>query len=196
MALTLGLLSWSGLALARGTPDVPNAAAAFERMKGLVGTWEAVAGDGRKATVRSELVAAGSALLERYLDPKMPAGSERITLYHLDGERLLLTHYCVAKNQPQMRLTHYDPENGVLSFDFLEATNLPDPNAGHMHRARFRSAASTWARWPVPSWSTRRPSPSGWFERKDRSAKAGHASSSLPPRSSPAGSMRCSRSFT
>jgi hypothetical protein len=145
MALTLGLLSWGGPALVGGTPDVPNAAAAFERMKGLVGTWEAVAADGRKATVRYELVAAGSALLERYLDPKMPAGSEMITLYHLDGERLLLTHYCVAKNQPRMRLTHYDPAKGELSFDFLEATNLPDPNAGHMHRARFRLEATRYS---------------------------------------------------
>jgi hypothetical protein len=60
-----------------------------------------------------------------------------VTLYHLDGDRLLLTHYCMAKNQPRMRLASFDPLRGELRFEFLDATNLPTPAAGHMHRARY-----------------------------------------------------------
>jgi hypothetical protein len=56
----------------------------------------------------------------------------------LDGGRLLLTHYCMAGNQPRMQARAFNPESGELEFQFLDAGNLPDPNAGHMHNARFR----------------------------------------------------------
>ena len=124
----LALVSSSALAA-----DGPNAAAAFERLKGLVGEWEAVQANGQKATSRFEVIAGGSALLER----ETGMGSEMITLYHLDGDRLLLTHYCMAGNQPRMRLTAFDPATGELAFEFLDATGLPNPAAGHMRRARF-----------------------------------------------------------
>jgi len=132
--LALGVLALvSSPALAAGAPDGPNAAAAFERLKGLVGEWEAVQANGQKATSRFEVIAAGSALLER----ETGMGSEMITLYHLDGDRLLLTHYCMAGNQPRMRLNAFDPATGELAFEFLDATGLPNPAAGHMRRARF-----------------------------------------------------------
>lgn len=118
--------------------DAPNGAAAFERLKGLVGVWEVTKPAGQTATVRYELMASGSALVERYADSSMGAGSEMITMYHLDSDRLLLTHYCVAGNQPRMLLKRFDPATGELDFDFLDATGLPHENAGHMRRAHFR----------------------------------------------------------
>src|SRR5713226_971817 len=69
-----------------------NDATAFARLKTLVGEWEADTKMG-KAHVSYELIAGGTAL-------KMPA---MLTVYHLDGERLLLTHYCMAGNQPRMQ---------------------------------------------------------------------------------------------
>lgn len=137
IALALAFLAFARTP-AEEKPDRAAAAEAFERLTELAGVWEASLANGHKATSRYEVVAAGSVLLERYADTSQPAGNEMVTLYHLDGDRLLLTHYCMAKNQPRMRLTAFDPANGELAFDFLDATNLPDPSAGHMHRARFR----------------------------------------------------------
>lgn len=97
------VLGWIAPRLeAAESPDTKSAGAAFEKLKGLAGTWQAVGTDGKKKRTTYELVASGSTLLERYVDEGMPSGSEMITLYHLDGGRLVLTHYCMAGNQPRM----------------------------------------------------------------------------------------------
>jgi hypothetical protein len=54
----------------------------------------------------------------------MGAGNEMVSMYHLDGARLLLTHYCMAKNQPRMQLALCGPATGELRFEFLDAKNL------------------------------------------------------------------------
>jgi hypothetical protein len=110
-----------------------NDAAAFDRLKTLVGEWE---GDTRmgRAHLSYELIAGGTTLVEKETGESMPA---MMTVYHLDGDRLILTHYCMAGNQPRMQARSYDAESGVVEFQFLDATNLP-AGAGHMHNARFR----------------------------------------------------------
>jgi len=130
LALALAAMVWL-----KGDGN-PDAAAAFERLKQLAGTWQATAGDGKGAVTRFEIVANGSALLEKYSDPKMGAGGEMVTLYHLDGSRLVLSHYCIAKNQPRMQLASYNPASGEMTFEFLDATNL-SAGSGHMHRAQY-----------------------------------------------------------
>jgi hypothetical protein len=60
-----------------------------------------------------------------------------ITMYHLDGDNLMLTHYCVANNQPRMRAENISADLKEIAFTFVDATNLPDPNAGHMYKAVF-----------------------------------------------------------
>jgi len=60
-----------------------------------------------------------------------------VTIYHADGNRLALTHYCAAGNQPRMRSDK--PAAGeALRFSFVDATNLPSPDAGHMHSMAIR----------------------------------------------------------
>jgi hypothetical protein len=108
--------------------------AAFARLKTLLGDWEADTQMG-KARLNYELIAGGTAIVERETAEKMPA---MLTVYHLDGDRLLLTHYCMAGNQPRMQARVFNPESGELEFQFLDATNLTTPGAGHMHNVKFR----------------------------------------------------------
>jgi hypothetical protein len=108
-----------------------DAAAAFARLKALVGEWESDS----KARVSYELVGAGTALVERETMPGMPP---MLTVYYVDGERLLLTHYCMAGNQPRMQARRINAAAGEIDFDFLDATNLASPSAGHMHTAKVR----------------------------------------------------------
>lgn len=109
-------------------------AAAFARLKTLAGDWEADTRMG-KAHLNYEVIAGGTALVERETAEKMPA---MLTVYHMDGDRLLLTHYCMAGNQPRMQARAFNPESGELQFQFLDAGNLANAGAGHMHNARFR----------------------------------------------------------
>src|SRR5262249_6714086 len=81
------------------------------------------------------LIAGGTALVEREQGENMPAME---TVYHLDGGRLVLTHYCMMGNQPRMRAVAYDAATGEVKFDFVDATNLASPAAGHMHNATLR----------------------------------------------------------
>ena len=127
----------SPLAVPAGEPkSVPttDATAAFARLKSLVGEWEANTSSG-KAHLSYELVSGDTALLERESSDAMPS---MVTLYSVDGGRLLLTHYCMVGNQPRMQAKAFDPASGELQFQFLDATNLSSPSAGHMHNAKIR----------------------------------------------------------
>jgi hypothetical protein len=53
-----------------------------------------------------------------------------LTLFHLDGSRLLATHYCGQGNQPRLRLTRASERS--FDFRFQDATNLVDPASAHL----------------------------------------------------------------
>jgi hypothetical protein len=109
---------------------------AFSHLKGLVGDWDVESSHG-KAHSRFELIAGGSVLLEHFTEP---GGQEMLTAYHLDGSRLVLTHYCLAGNQPQMVAEKFDSVSGELDFAFAGGSNIA-PGAGHMHDAVFHLAS-------------------------------------------------------
>lgn len=115
------------------TPQATEASSAFARLKTLAGEWQSDTKDG-KARISYQLVAGGSALLER---ESMEGTPPMLTVYYLDGDRLLLTHYCMAGNQPRMQEQRFDANSNEIEFAFLDATNLASPGAGHMHNAKL-----------------------------------------------------------
>lgn len=129
-ALLLGACASSGLHAAN-----PDARAQFERLKQLAGTWSTPRpADVGNDTVRYTVTAGGSALLEEMF-PGDPNGM--LTLYHLDGPDLVLTHYCSAGNQPRMRALPSEPD-GTIPFAFDGGTNVDPDRDGHMHALRVR----------------------------------------------------------
>lgn len=135
LALTIAsCLGSSGAAFAQATKDPANAAQAFDKLKTLAGHWEATTDKGKVST-SFELVSGGTALVEHM---SMAGEKEMLTVYYVDGNRLLLTHYCEAGNQPRMRAAAFDPKTNLIDFDFVDATNLPDAGAGHMHHVTVK----------------------------------------------------------
>jgi len=126
-----------GAAVSAGEPET-NAKLAFEQLKSLAGRWETTTPDGKKALLSLEVVANGSALMEREEVEENAQRSSMVTLFHLDGDRLILTHYCMAGNQPRMRVESFDPQKRTFAFTFLDATNLKTPNDGHMRRVVYQ----------------------------------------------------------
>jgi hypothetical protein len=116
-----------------GAPPAMDSSAAFDRLRSLAGTWETKTDKGL-FRVNYEVISGGSAVVERVMVDKVPME----TIYHLDGARLLLTHYCMLGNQPRMEAREFDPETGELRFEFLDVTNLSSPAAPHMHNAKFQ----------------------------------------------------------
>jgi len=104
-----------------------DAQKAFSSIKALPGTWEGDTNMGPvKVTFRS--TAGGSAVMSEILGKE-----DMITMFHLDGARLLMTHYCAAGNEPRMQAS-LSADGKVITFNFVDATNLPSPDAPHMHR--------------------------------------------------------------
>jgi len=103
----------------------------FEKMKALVGAWQGTSKDGKSVKATYTLVADGSAVMET-LEPGTE--SPMITMYHPDGSRVMMTHYCSAHNQPRMRAEAASADPKALTFNFVDATNLSSPTEGHMER--------------------------------------------------------------
>lgn len=131
----LGIAILSSSTLMAAVPDKDSdATAAFARLKTLTGQWEATSDKG-KVTSSIELVSNGTALLEKI---NVPGEGEMVTVYYLEGNRLVLTHYCSAGNQPHMKAASFDPNSGQIRFDFAGATNLASAGDAHMHAATFK----------------------------------------------------------
>jgi hypothetical protein len=104
----------------------------FEQLKSLAGSWEGTL-DGNPLKVSLRVTSMGNALMH---EMRGTGPDDPITMFHLDGDRLILTHYCDAGNQPRMA-ARISPDGKTIVFDFLEATNLLSSQAGHMQRVTF-----------------------------------------------------------
>jgi hypothetical protein len=145
-AMALGGLVLAGEATASAKPG--PGAAAFEKLKALNGEWQGTVQtkDGPAVRVSYRTTANGSAVLED-LFPGTP--HEMLTIYHLDGDKLVLTHYCAMANQPRMSLT--SSTSGELVFDFAGGANIKPDVDPHMHSARInlRDADHLESEWVV-----------------------------------------------
>jgi len=104
-------------------------------MKTLVGSWEGNGSEGGaalKTSARFQLVSDGS-VLAAWLGEGSP--HEMVTMFHMDGNQLMATHYCAAHNQPRMVLVNGGDQNRLV-FKFKDGTNI-QPDAGHMQQVAF-----------------------------------------------------------
>ncbi|MBO0911778.1 MAG: hypothetical protein J2P13_08300 [Acidobacteria bacterium] len=108
----------------------------FDAMKSLTGEWEGKNQMGDPVEISYRLTAGGSALMSEIRSSTERKAEDMISMIHMDGERLLLTHYCHAGNQPRMQAS-ISPDGKTVTFDFVDATNLRDSQPGHMQRVIF-----------------------------------------------------------
>ena len=135
MRLRRWALALAGALLLVQTP-ADAGVVAFDRFAALAGDW--VAAESGEMVKKGDLVAryrltgAGTAVVEE-LFPGTP--HEMLTVYHRDGEDLVLTHYCMTGNQPRMRARPTDAARIAFAFD--GGTNLDPARDQHMHSASF-----------------------------------------------------------
>jgi hypothetical protein len=119
--------------------DRTTSLAVFERIKKLDGAWRARSTKGWEENQQFHVIAKGSAVTSESIPGANSTGTANaplapmLTVYHMDGDRLLLTHYCEAGNQPRMVATSVEDDGRTVHFSFLDATNLASNSAGHMH---------------------------------------------------------------
>ena len=104
---------------------------AFEQMKTLVGKWT---GDSPMGKLKTEfrLIAADSVIEERFGDGTPMA---MVSMYHDVDGKLMMTHYCAARNQPRMALVKSTANS--LTFDLVPTPGLNPAKDHHMHGGTF-----------------------------------------------------------
>jgi hypothetical protein len=107
--------------------DKTKSEEAFDRLASLQGEWKGEQ-DGVKVSVIYTLTANGSALMEEF---RPESGPVMITLFTVDGDHLIATHYCSAKNQPQMVTSPITDVQTPLAFSLARVTGLKSPDDWH-----------------------------------------------------------------
>lgn len=147
LAAIAALILIGGPALAgEHAAHASKAGGGLEQFKKLAGTWEGTTTKGEKASVRFEVVAGGTAVMEQL---NLAGHEDMVTVYHLDGDSLMLTHYCATGTQPRMKAATASGKE--IRFEYFDGTGIPTAETGHMHRAVFNfegndrlKAAWTW----------------------------------------------------
>lgn len=131
LLLTIHILILAALAITAAAAAQTDAQKAFTAIKNMPGTWEGKTADGRAVRVDFKVTAGGSAVMSEIMGH---GPEDMISMFHLDGpDRLILTHYCGAGNQPRMQAS-VSRDGKTITFTFFDATNLAAPDAGHMQR--------------------------------------------------------------
>ncbi len=126
---TMCLLALATLCVAAGVARADQKTDGFDRLRSLVGEWQGTGSDGKAVHLVYTLTSGGSAVMEQ-IDPE--GDHSMVTMYHRDGDRLMLTHYCSTGNQPRMRAGKPPADGKSLTFSFVDATNLAKPSDPHM----------------------------------------------------------------
>jgi hypothetical protein len=139
--LPLILLAICSVALAQSAQSAPSdAQKSFDKLKTLAGSWEGqvtsvppdpeIENKHVQATLR--VASMGNSLVHEMTAEGRP--DHPITMLYLDGDRLLLTHYCDAGNRPRM-VGKMSPDEKSVEFAFLDLSG--GNQYGHMDHAVF-----------------------------------------------------------
>lgn len=156
MVLSLTAVAYGeGRATERKAPATNHAG--LEQMKKLAGTWLEMDKDG-KATdkVMSVVKVIGGNVVHETLFPGQP--HEMVSVYLVEKGELLMTHYCVLGNQPQMKA---DPKSaaGTIRFEFVGGTNLDPAKDKHMHEGTLTIVDNDHIEWSGSCWEGGKPCP-------------------------------------
>jgi hypothetical protein len=122
------LLSLSAVAFAQ-----TDAQKSFDTLKTLQGSWQGTL-DGKSVNVTMRATSMGNTLMHEVRLSGQP--DDPISMFHLEGDHLFMTHYCDAGNEPHMIATT-SPDGKTFTFDFVDATNLLSSQMGHMQHVVF-----------------------------------------------------------
>jgi hypothetical protein len=126
LLLAFTLLAFATAVGQNRAEDKATSEATFKQLASLVGEWQALQGG---VTVKETyaLTANGSALMAETKPANEPA---MITMFTVDGDHLIATHYCSARNQPQMLGAPGNLAKGV-TFSLERVTGLKTPDDWH-----------------------------------------------------------------
>jgi hypothetical protein len=149
-ALVLASLVMVGAFTNAESQSTSAAQQAFDRLKALEGAWvdvDGIFGTKGAVAVTYKVTSGGHSVIETF-----PAGTphEMVTVYHLEGNDLVLTHYCTSNTQPRMKSVGL--QGNSVTFTFVGGTNIDPASTSHMHSAKIEFVSAneirgTWDNW-------------------------------------------------
>lgn len=140
------LLTLPTMAMASGAHETSqstgpsDAQKAFTMLKTVAGSWVGPltttptepSVEGKFAQLSLRETSMGNALVHEMSISSRP--DHPVTMFYLEGDRLLMTHYCDAGNRPRMA-GKLSPDGKTLEFEYLDLSG--GDKYGHMHHAVF-----------------------------------------------------------
>lgn len=146
--LSLLLLSLSSAALAQTGVKTPptEAQKSFATLKTLAGEWEGVVtvnppmpgmnGDTAQLHVSMRVTSRGNALVHEMQEASTALDATKydhpVTMFYVEDDRLMLTHYCDAGNRPRMNGAT-SPDGKKVEFEFVDLSG--SNQHGHMYHS-------------------------------------------------------------
>ncbi len=122
----------AALTAAATPPQTSPDRAAFESLKAMSGDWREV-GRPRPFTLRYRTISSGTVVVETWISNN---GQETMTVFLMEGERLIATRYSALRSQPTMTLT--SATDGDLRFTFRSGMNMPTGDGPYIHAFSVR----------------------------------------------------------
>ena len=138
--------------------DMPpyRGSADFERMKTLVGKWQGESPMMGKMNTEFRLIAGDSVIEERFA---RGTPMEMLSVYHDVNGKLTMTHYCMLRNQPRMKLVKSTANS--LTFDLAPTPGLNAAKDKHMHGATYTFLDANHFKLEGVSWENGKSTPCG-----------------------------------
>lgn len=138
MRRTISMLAVAAIAMGLivvGANAQSTSSSGFDRLKTLVGEWQATSPRGEIFTSTIRPVSNGTAVEETFQNSE---DNQMVTLYTPNRDRLLVTHFCSAGNQPRMETAPVKPGQNEFVFSLVGISNLKNPATGHMQSLTLR----------------------------------------------------------
>ena len=139
LLICLVVAMWCGTAVAQTTSQSNNAAAPsdaqklFDQMKTLAGTWQGtIMGISINVTIR--VTSSGTAILHEATTGGGRPPDHEITMFYVEGDRLLATHYCDGDNRARFE-GKASPDGKTSEFNFLDV--IGNTKGGLVKRMAF-----------------------------------------------------------
>lgn len=145
----------SAIVVAQSATKASAASAGLDKLKALQGEWidvDGVFGKKGAVAVTYKVTSAGKTVIETF---PINTPEEMATVYYVDGNDLVLTHYCSGGTQPRMRSRGLN--GNTLAFDYDGGANIDPKTTHHMHSAQIEFVSADELRATWHNWSNGKP---------------------------------------
>jgi hypothetical protein len=147
--LAAAVIALCAAGFAQSDAQKSDAQKSFTQLKTITGSWEGAVtldppmpemSDGKPLHVSLRETSRGNALVHEMQEAGTPLDAAKydhpVTMIYLEGDRLMLTHYCDAGNRPRMA-ARPSADGKRVEFDLLDVSG--STKYGHMQHAVFTS---------------------------------------------------------